>query len=224
MSAPQPPDRGGAAPTTRYGKYVALLALLLVALITVNTLLSRHVGSRGVTPGTRLPPFALPLAASSLDGDADVATRANEGALGRRPACSVRGAQILNICELYERGPVVLALVTTDGGCTRVLDTIAGVLPQFHGVQAAAVSLRGSRARLRALIATHRWPFPVGYDRDGVLVGRYSDVACPQLTFAYPGGIAQGRPMLQAPSAAALSKRLSLLLSQSHARGWRGSV
>jgi hypothetical protein len=224
MSAPQTPDPHGAAPTTRYGKYVALVALLVVVLISVNTLVSRHVGSAGVAPGARLPPFAVPLAASSLDVDADVATGPNEGALGRRPACSVRGAQILNICELYERGPVMLALVTTDGGCTRVLDTIARVLPQFRGVQAAAVSLRGSRTRLRGLIATHRWPFPVGYDRDGALVGRYSDIVCPQLTFAYPGGIAQGHALLGAPTAAALSERMSLLVSQSRARGWRGSA
>ena len=70
-----------------------------------------------VQPGEQLPPFAVPLALGSLNGDADTATHAFEGAAGRVPACNERGSQILNICELYEGAPVVLALFVDSGSC-----------------------------------------------------------------------------------------------------------
>ena len=61
----------------------------------------------------------MPLALGELNGEANIATHADEGEEGKRPACSVRGAGILNICELYEQGPVVLALFIDAGSCPR---------------------------------------------------------------------------------------------------------
>jgi hypothetical protein len=225
MSERRPPvsptqQRAGAS-SPRYGRYVGALAILIVALIAINTLLTTPNGSTGLPPGKSLPPFAVPLATGSLNGDANIATRPNEGGAGRVPACSVRGPEVLNICALYERGPIVLVLFANGDRCPRVLDTLAQALPAFPGVQAAAVALRGNRGDLRRLVAAHRWPFPVGWDRDAALVNLYRDAVCPQLTFAYPGGIAQGRALLRAPTLAALRARLSQLVSQSRARGWR---
>lgn len=220
---PQPPGPKGVAGalTARYSRYVGILAIVLLILILLNTVTTTPNGSRGIAPGTRLPAFAVPLASGSLNGDADVATRPNQGGLGRVPACQERGREILNICELYEHGPVVLVLFVNGGDCPRVLDTLTRLLPSFPGLQAAAVALRGDRVALRRLIATRGWRFPVGYDRDGVLANMYRDIACPQLTFAYPGGAAQGHALLRAPSSADLRARLTLLVSQSRARGWR---
>jgi hypothetical protein len=207
--------------TARYSRYVGLLAIVLLVLILLNTITTKPNGSRGIAPGSRLPAFAVPLATGTLNGDADVATRANERGLGRVPACQERGPEILNICELYERGPVVLVLFVNGGDCTRVLDTLSGQLSAFPGLQVAAVSIKGDRAALRRLVAARGWRFPVGYDRDGVLANLYRDIVCPQLTFAYPGGIAQGDALLREPSAPQLRARLELLVSQSRARGWR---
>jgi hypothetical protein len=217
-----PEQRPQAAAGARYGRYVGLLALVLVVLITVNTLVSKHVSSRGVEPGQPLPPFAAPLATGTLSGDVNFATRSHQGAAGNTPACAVRGPQILNVCQLYERGPVVVALFVNGGECPRALDTLTQVLPSYPGVQVAAVALGGDRGALRRLIASHRWPFPVGYARDGRdLVTVYRVPLCPQLTFAYPGGIVQGRAIVGNPTAAELRERLALLVTQSRARGWR---
>jgi hypothetical protein len=218
---PASPTQGAGTTSPRYGRYVGAVAIVLLALIAINTLLTTPNGSTGVAPGKPLPPFAVPLATATLNGDANVATRPNEGAAGREPACSVRGPEIVNICALYERGPVVLVLFANGDACPRTLDALAQALPGFPGVQAAAVALRGNRGALRRLVAAHRWPFPVGWDRDGALVNLYRDAVCPQLTFAYPGGTAQGHALLRAPTLAALRARLSLLVSQSRARGWR---
>jgi hypothetical protein len=216
-----PTQQHAGATSPRYGRYVGALAIVVVALIAINTLLTTPNGSTGVAPGKQLPPFAVPLAVGTLSGDADVATRPNQGRLGRQPACSVRGPEVVNICALYERGPVVLVLFANGEGCPRALDTLAQALPAFPGVQAAAVALRGNRGDLRRLVAAHGWPFLVGWDRDGALVNLYRDAVCPQLTFAYPGGVAQGRALLRAPTLAVLRARLSLLVSESRARGWR---
>src|ERR1700761_2754018 len=101
--------------TPRYGGYVGLLVAVILVLITINTIVTKPNGVKGLAPGEQVPPFAVPLALGTLNGDADTATHANEGAAGRVPACKERGAQILNVCELYEGAPVVLALFVDSG-------------------------------------------------------------------------------------------------------------
>jgi hypothetical protein len=210
------------APGARYGRYVLLLGLLILVLITVNTAVNKPAGIRGVPAGQPLPPFAVPLALGSLQGDANVATHANEGPAGRVPACTVRGAQILNICQLYERGPVVLALFVDAGSCPDVLGDLQALAPSFPGVRIAAVSIKGDRGQLRRLVRARHLSMPVGIDSDGALATLYKVVSCPQVTFAYPGGVVQSAALLERPTRATLRARLSALVAAARARGWRG--
>jgi hypothetical protein len=207
--------------TPRYGGYVGLLALLILALITINTIVTKPNGVKGLAPGEPVPPFAVPLALGNLSGDADTATHANEGAAGRVPACRERGPQILNICQLYEGAPVVLALFVDGGSCADVLDDMQALAPSFPGARFAAVALKGDRAKLRKLIRTHGLTLPIGIDRDGALAALYKVGTCPQLAFVYPGGEAQGRALLNRPPRALLRRRIAQLLSGSRGRGWR---
>jgi hypothetical protein len=225
---PSAPDRGPPAvrgPVPRvnpgYGRYVAVVGLVLLGLITLNTLLTHPRGASGIAPGEALPPFAVPLAAGSLEGDADIAKHADEGSSGRVPACAERGPRILNVCELYERGPLVLALFVNGGSCAAVLEELQSVAPSFPGVRFAAVAIRGSRSALRRLVVARQLTLPVGFDRDGALAVLYKVSTCPQLTFAYPGGAAQGRTLLGNPSPAALRARVGELVAGARARGWR---
>lgn len=197
------------------------LALVILALITLNTILTPSNGLAGVAPGARLPPFAVPLAGGNLQGDANIATRPNEGSAGRRPACTVRGPQILNVCQLYEQGPVVLALFVDSGGCTGILDDMQALVPRFPGVRFAGVSIKGERAQMRALVRSHGLSFPIGIDSDGALPAPYKMASCPQVTFAYPGGVVQGRALLSRPPLAALRARVEELVAGARARGWR---
>jgi hypothetical protein len=207
----------------RYGRYAGLLALLILLLITVNTIVTKPNGARGIEPGHRLAPFAAPLALGTLNGDANVATGPDEGARGRVPACAVRGPQILNICQLYERGPVVLALFVDAGSCPAILSDLQALAPSFPGVQFAGVAIKGSRGPLRALVRSRGLTMPVGIDRDGVLAGLYKVASCPQVTFAYPGGVVQSRALLARPALATLRARVSELVAAARARGWRGA-
>jgi hypothetical protein len=206
----------------RYGGYVGLLALLIIALITINTIVTKPNGVKGLAPGERVPPFAVPLALGDLNGDADTATRANEGAAGRVPACQERGTQILNICELYEGAPVVLALFVDGGSCADVLDEMQALAPSFPGVRFAGVALKGDRGKLRKLIRTRRLSLPIGIDNDGALAALYKVGTCPQVSFLYPGGEVQGGALINSPSRALLRRRVATLVSGARGRGWRG--
>jgi hypothetical protein len=216
--APEPRLPAG---VSRYGWFVGVVAVLLIAYVSLNTAHSRGPGSEGVRAGARLPPFAAPLALGSVTGDVNVARRRGQGAAGARPACEVRGPGILNVCALWERGPVVLAFLATRGArCTGQLDAVERERARHPGVQFAAVAIRGDRGELRALVRRHRWRFPVGWDRDGVLANVYGVAVCPQLTYALPGGRVTATTIGEL-GAGALERRVTALERAARARGWR---
>jgi hypothetical protein len=222
--APRPAGAGDGDHTLaqpHYGRYAGLLAVVILILITINTLVTKPNGSTGIVPGQPLAPFAVPLVLSGLNGDANVATHAGQAAAGRLPACAVRGAQILNVCQLYERGPVVLALFVDAGSCPAILSDMQALAPSFPGVQFAGVAIRGDRGGLRRLVRARHLTLPVGIDRDGALAALYKVASCPQVTFAYPGGVVQSRALLTRPPYATLRNRVSELVAGARARGWR---
>ena len=205
----------------RYGRYVGILGVLIVVLITLNTALTKPNGATGIEPGRPLQPFAVPLARGAVNGDADVATRPDEGAAGKIPACAERGRGILNICELYEQGPVVLALFVNAGSCARILSDLQALAPSFPGVRFAGVAIKGSRGELLKLMRAKNLSIPIGFDSDGALAALYKLASCPQVSFAYPGGVVQSKALLERPSPATLRARGSELVAAARARGWR---
>ena len=140
MSAPGPPRPP--AGTSRYTWIVGVLVVLGLAYITLNTLGTEKPGSRGVPNGSKLPPFAVPIATSKLKGDAQV---------DPSKACKVRGSDVLNSCQLAERGPVVLAFFATRSKrCEQQVDVIERVRRRFPDVGfAAVVGARRPRRRAR---------------------------------------------------------------------------
>lgn len=219
-----PPEEPGKPPVpgptgSRYAWFAGVVGLLIVALITLNTATTTPNGSRGIQAGNPLAPFAVPIATGPLNGDADIATAPGQGQKGRHAACQVRGPGILNICELYERGPVVLAIFVASGSCPAVLDDLERLRVRYPGVQFAAVAIKGSRGALRALVSKRGWGFPVGYDRDGALASLYKVTSCPQVTLAYPGGIVAQNPLLSRPAPAALQAAIDALRTGSVRRG-----
>jgi hypothetical protein len=205
----------------RYGWFVALAVFALIVYVSLNTLRSDHVSSRGPKVGSRLPPFAAPLALGDVDGDVNVARKAGEGEAGAKPACSVRGPGILNSCQLAERGPFVLAVLATRGTkCTRQLDVLERARATHPDVELAAVAIRGSRDDLRALVRRHGWRFPVAYDHDGILANLLGVAVCPLLTYALPGGVVHDTTVGEV-GVGDLDRRLTGLETAARARGWR---
>jgi hypothetical protein len=163
----------------RSGWVVGLLGVLALAYITANTLRTEGVGSRGPVAGEPLPQFAAPLASSDLEGDANV-----DG-----DACRVRGPEVMNVCDLAARQPLVLAFVVPGvGDCERQVDVLGRLAPRFPDVQFAAVAVRGDREAVRERDRR----IPVGHDRDGAVANLYGVAVCPFVTFARAGGEVTG--------------------------------
>ena len=212
-----PPAR---PPTRRYGWIVGVIGLLLIAYITLNTI--RTQSREAPQEGRALPPFATPLALSSLNGDANVARRPGSGASGQRPACQVRGPDVFNVCDLAARSPVVLAFFITRGGseCRRQLDVMQRLAPRYRAVRFAAVAVRGDRGDLRSLIRHRGWTFPIGFDHDGAVANLYGVAVCPTIVFAYPGRRTM-RTDFGYLSESRLDAAVRALEAAAERRGWR---
>ena len=195
---PQPPARRSTVTWI-----VGVVVVFAIAYITLNTIRTDAPGSRGVDPGDPLPPFAAPLALSRLDGDANLATKPGQGGQGDRPACEVRGPDVLNSCELAEKGPVAIAFVATRSEtCDRQVDALERVRADFPDISFAAVGIRGDRDELRRTIRKRGWKLPVAWDRDGGVANAYAVAICPTVTFAYKGGRVQGTSLSRIDGAA----------------------
>jgi hypothetical protein len=216
-------DQEGPGPP-RYGRYVGLLAVVILALITINTIVTKPHGGSGFAAGESIAPFAVPLALGTLNGDANVATRKGEGQAGAVPACQVRKATVLNVCQLYERSPLVLALFVNGGACPGILGDMQALQRSFPAVRFAAVAIKGDRVKLRRLVRARGLTFPVGIDKDGALVVLYKDASCPQVSFVLPGGVMQSGALLRRVPLASLRTRVSRLVAAARARGWTGAT
>ncbi|MBV8430800.1 MAG: hypothetical protein JO244_06540, partial [Solirubrobacterales bacterium] len=109
--------------TRRYQRLIGLFGLLLVIVISVSFLTSHKAGTAGVPAGKQLPLFSAPLAASTLNGAANL-----------NPPCTEarHSPRVLNVCLLVKRVPVVLAFfVTASGGCEQAVDAVQRVAGQY---------------------------------------------------------------------------------------------
>lgn len=183
MSERDPPTTTPAPVSTRrYGWAVGILAVALVIGFVLYTLTSHKPGSEGVPAGGALHPFAAPLAASTLQGDANL-----------NPPCTLarHDPRALNVCLVVKRAPLVLAFfVTNSSKCEQevgTLQTLAG-RRAFRGVQFAAVAVNGSHAATAAAVRRRGWTLPVAYDADGAVGGLYGVSACPLIELAHQGG------------------------------------
>jgi hypothetical protein len=175
----------------RPGVLIAVFVVALLGWVTLNSFATETAGSEGLQAGDPLPPFAMPLSTSSCRGrcDANVATEADQGAAGSRPACSVRGKHILNSCELAEGGPFVLAFVFEPvARCRQQLAALERVAARHRDVKFRIVAVRATAEKARSLRAN----LPVGYDNDGAVANEYEVVVCPTITYVRSGGHVAG--------------------------------
>ena len=185
----------GPPPTfvSRLPRTIGLLALFgLLVIVAINTLRTPGRPSSGPAVGRALPAFAAPLVDSDLQGDVNVATRAGQGAAGERPACELRGAGIVNTCDLIRRAPLVLAFFSAgEGRCLRAIDALDREARAAAGVKVLAVALGGERSEVRRIVDKRGWRIPVAHDRDAILANLYGVAVCPQVTYVLRGGRVQ---------------------------------
>jgi hypothetical protein len=195
-SGPAPDETRSPAPAKtpapldnrRYGWAVGGLAAVLVIGFLIYALTSRNPGgTEGVPAGGQLHLFAAPLAASTLNGDANL-----------DPPCTEarHDPRALNVCLLVKRAPLVLAFfVTNSSQCERGVGTLQALSRRksLRPVQFAAVAVGGTHRGTAKAVRTHRWTIPVAYDADGAVGGAYGVTACPLLELASRGGTVKAR-------------------------------
>ena len=205
-------------PRGRRGRYLGVVAIAFAALVVVAAFNSaRNLASdrdllRGPPRGSTLPDFAAPLATGSLEGDANVRTRTGGGeAAGARPACEVRSPEVVNVCELRERRPLVLTFIVTRGAdCAPQLATVERVRRAFPTVAFAAVVSGSDREAAADLVRERRLSMPVAVDPDAAVVNLYQVGVCPTTVFAARGGAVRD-VRVGSLDEAALRRRVSAL-------------
>ena len=178
--------------SNKYAWAVGFLILMAGGIVLfVTTIVSPNSGRgiEGPRVGSRLPAFAAPLATGDLNGEANVCQRrpCGKGA-GPVPACEVRGADVLNLCEL-RKDPLVLTFAVTRGAdCEPQVDRVERMKGDVPGVRFAVVMSGNERDAAEHIVRRRGWTQPVGVDDDGAVVNLYGVGVCPVTVFAAPGG------------------------------------
>jgi hypothetical protein len=187
----------------RYSIAVALLFLVLVGVAAIHTLSGNSgedtLGIDRQPADWPLPEFAVPAAAGSLEGDANVAQDDCESAAvpcpasaKREPACQITTAGAIRVCDLFGRPLVISFWFTKGGDCVGQQDVVDQVYRHYRGqVNFLSLDVRDDRGTVQDLIRQHGWTLPVGYDRDGAVAGLFRVGGCPTFAYVYPGGTLQ---------------------------------
>lgn len=168
-----------------YGALVGLVFALIVAAAVVNLLTSQESGTVGIGDvgiGEKVAPFAVPIATSSLEGDANI---------DPDEACDVPGEDVLRICDYFDR-PMVISFwfTTAASACIDQQDVFETVAERFKGrVGMVSINVRDDRGRVRDLIEERGWKVTVGHDTDGAVSNIYRVGGCPTFLFVARGGV-----------------------------------
>lgn len=179
------PARGPGGRPFNYGALVGIIFVGVVVIVLISLLRSTESGTVGIGSvgiGEKIAPFAVPLASSGLDGDANI---------DPDQACEVPGRDVLRICDYFGK-PLVVSFWFTRGAseCIDQQDVFDLVARRFAGrAGMVSINVRDDRARVRELIAEHDWRMPVGYDRDGAVSNIYRVGGCPTFLFVDPAGV-----------------------------------
>jgi hypothetical protein len=216
----------------RYSIVVGLLFLIVIAIATLHTIGGgngeKTLGLDQFPPRWPLPEFAVPAAASTLEGDANVAQDDCETSSlpcpdgsERAPACRVDLAGAIRVCDLFGRPLVISFWFSKGDDCAGQQDVVERTYRRYRGrVGFLSLDIRDDRDTLRELVDRHGWTMPVGYDRDGAVASLYGIGGCPTFAFVYPGGTLQGASIGDL-SLSQLERRVERLLAAT-ARAERG--
>jgi hypothetical protein len=212
-------------PGSRYSIFVGLAFLAIVLIAFANLVTTRESGTLGLdeeTSNLPLPEFAVPAAASGLEGDANIAQDDCETSelpcppdARRTPACRVRGPGVIRVCDLFDKPLVISFWFTRGGDCETQQDVVSEVYRRYRDrVNFLSLNVLDDRDTVRELARERGWRMPLGHDRDGAVSNLYRVGGCPTFVYAYPGGILESTSVSEL-SAAGLAADVRRLLRAS---------
>jgi hypothetical protein len=215
-------------------RYSIAVGLIFFAVVVIAIL--HQAGGGAWTLGLDQPPrhwplpeFAVPLATSSLEGDANVSQddcSSSELPCSdpRTPACEVDEPGAFRVCELFGRPSLISFWFTKGDGCVEQQDVVSRVYERYRGrVSFLSLDVHDDEGTVRELARERGWRMPVGFDRDGAASALYHVGGCPTFAYAFPGGTLQSASIGDL-TAGQLSARLDDLLRATRAaEGGRGS-
>jgi thiol-disulfide isomerase/thioredoxin len=219
----------------RYSILVGLFFVAIVVIALINGVPGGSQGTLGLDEQPArwpLPEFAVPDAAGTLEGDANVAQDdCSSGEVPcpvdarRTPACRVRTPGAIRVCDLFGRPSVISFWFSKGGDCVDEQDVVSRVYSRYRGrVGFLSLDIRDDRDTVRELIRRRGWKMPVGYDRDGAVASLYRVGGCPTFAYVYPGGTLESASIGNL-SARELSERVEGLLgATARAEGSSGSA
>lgn len=211
----------------RYSLAVGVIFLILIAIATIHTLAGGGgedtLGLDKQPPRWPLPEFAVPEASAKLEGDANIAQDDCESSSlpcpsgsERSPACRIKTAGAIRVCELFDK-PLVISFWFATGDCPAQQNAVSAAYERYRGrVNFLSIDVRDSRGTVRELVRRHGWKMPVGYDRDGAVASLFRVGLCPTFAYAYPGGTLESASITTL-SAAELDRRVAGLLKATRA-------
>jgi len=187
-------------PSSRYSTFVGLAFLVVAVIAAVNTFESDEGGVLGADEaeiGAPLPEFAVPELIGGEDADANVFQDDCESSQipcpadeQRTPACQVDVADVIRICDLFERPLVLSFWFSTPAECPPTQDVVNQAARRYRDrVNFLSLAVRGDREDLSRIVTERGWDLPVGWDRDGAVSNLYRVGLCPTVAFVLPGGI-----------------------------------
>jgi hypothetical protein len=185
--------------SNRYSLLVGLFFLVLIGIATLHTLNGNgeHIlGLEDEPPRWPIPEFAVPAAAGSLEGDANIyqddcgsASLPCPEQPPRVPACQISTPGAIRVCDLFDKPLVISFWFGTESKCEQEQNVVSSVSARY-GRQVNFLSLDSldSRGSVRELVRAHGWKMPVGFDRDGAVAALFQVAGCPTFAYVYPGG------------------------------------
>ncbi len=214
-------------PGRLYSMVVGALFLSAIIFAAVHFISGRNEGILGLgdlKPNKPLAEFAVPVATSGLEGDANIAQDDCESNQlpcpsdqRRTPACGVQGANVIRVCDYFDR-PLVISFWFTRGGssCETQQDVVSQVSQRYRGrVGFLSIDVRDSRDSVRSLVQDRGWRMPVGYDHDGAVATLYRVGGCPTFVYAYPGGLLEAASIGELDAGQLAAKVRGLLAASS---------
>ena len=200
---------GSRRPGFNYVTVVGVAFVVVIVLALVNMLRTEDSGTVGIGDvgrGEPVPKFAVPVASSDLDGDANI---------DPKQACKVEGADVIRVCDYFDR-PRVMSFWFTKGGsqCIDQQDVFDDVALDYkRRLGALSINVRDDRDDMRSLIEEHGWKVPAGYDRDGAVSNIYRVGGCPTFIYVRKGGVMKNATIGPA-SADELNAQIRSLLNE----------